>query len=117
MITKNEDGTADICLTDIPPEAVSASLRQKPTLKRLDVNYENISTQMKHVFIFLIRVYQIVFWPIRQLGLCKFEPHCSAYGIQAIQQHGAFRGSWLTIKRIARCNPFTCGGHDPVPLR
>jgi uncharacterized protein len=70
---------------------------------------------MKHLLIFAIRVYQFVFWPIRQLKLCKFEPHCSAYGLQAIQTHGAIKGSWLTIKRIARCNPFTCGGHDPVP--
>jgi len=46
---------------------------------------------------------------------CKFYPSCSEYTSQAITKYGVFKGSWLGLKRIIRCNPFSCGGHDPVP--
>ena len=46
---------------------------------------------------------------------CRFTPSCSAYAIEAIQAHGAFKGLGLAIWRILRCNPWTHGGHDPVP--
>jgi uncharacterized protein len=46
---------------------------------------------------------------------CRFYPSCSEYGVQAIQKYGIFKGSWLTIKRIGRCQPFHPGGYDPVP--
>jgi putative membrane protein insertion efficiency factor len=48
-------------------------------------------------------------------GQCRFEPTCSQYGLDAIRIHGPFYGSWLTFKRIARCQPFSRGGFDPVP--
>jgi putative membrane protein insertion efficiency factor len=47
---------------------------------------------------------------------CRFTPTCSAYSLQALQQHGAAAGSYLTLARIARCHPWCAGGHDPVPL-
>lgn len=48
---------------------------------------------------------------------CRFAPSCSEYAIDAIATHGAVRGSWLAVRRLARCQPFFTGGYDPVPLR
>ncbi|MEI6131600.1 MAG: membrane protein insertion efficiency factor YidD [Bacillota bacterium] len=46
---------------------------------------------------------------------CRFHPTCSSYAIEAYEKHGVFKGSYLTIYRILRCNPFGKGGFDPVP--
>ena len=62
----------------------------------------------------LLRFYQVAVSP--HLGRwCRFEPSCSEYARQAIEAHGAARGSWLAACRLARCHPFCKGGHDPVP--
>lgn len=64
----------------------------------------------------LIRLYQAILSPLMG-GQCRFHPTCSHYGLDAIRQWGPIRGSWLTIRRILRCNPFVTGGYDPVPLK
>jgi len=46
---------------------------------------------------------------------CRFHPSCSAYALEAVEQHGAFRGGWLAMRRLARCQPWGGGGIDPVP--
>jgi putative membrane protein insertion efficiency factor len=65
-------------------------------------------------FIGLIKVYQLVISPL--IGpSCRYTPTCSQYGIEALRKYGLIKGLWLTIKRIARCNPWGGHGHDPVP--
>ncbi len=46
---------------------------------------------------------------------CRFQPSCSRYALDALRKHGAFRGTWLAMQRIARCHPWGGAGHDPVP--
>jgi len=48
-------------------------------------------------------------------GQCRFSPSCSNYALDALRTHGAFRGGWLTIRRVARCHPWGGAGDDPVP--
>ncbi|MFC3997872.1 membrane protein insertion efficiency factor YidD [Nocardiopsis sediminis] len=63
-----------------------------------------------------IRGYQRFISPLFP-PVCRFYPSCSAYAVQALAVHGASRGLWLTVRRIARCHPFHPGGLDPVPPR
>jgi uncharacterized protein len=61
-----------------------------------------------------VQFYKIFFSPFLG-GACKFYPSCSNYAQEAIELYGARRGSWLALKRLGRCRPFTKGGFDPVP--
>lgn len=71
---------------------------------------------MSRVLIALIRLYQRFISPL--LGQhCRFHPSCSRYAVEAIQVHGAVKGSVLAVWRILRCQPFCKGGYDPVPPR
>jgi putative membrane protein insertion efficiency factor len=62
----------------------------------------------------LIRLYQEAISPWLP-PVCRYYPSCSAYGYDAIQTYGVWRGGWLTVRRLARCHPFQPGGYDPVP--
>lgn len=69
---------------------------------------------MKWFLIGFIKLWRVVISPLYG-NVCKYYPSCSAYGLEAVQVHGAARGSWLAIDRIVRCNPWSAGGYDPVP--
>ncbi|WP_081679456.1 membrane protein insertion efficiency factor YidD [Butyrivibrio sp. XPD2002] len=69
---------------------------------------------MKRVLIFLIKLYQKYVSPLKRTK-CPYIPTCSQYGLEAIEKHGALKGSLLAAWRILRCNPFSSGGYDPVP--
>jgi putative membrane protein insertion efficiency factor len=64
--------------------------------------------------VFLIRAYQMVLSPFVG-GACRFLPSCSAYAIEAVEVHGAWKGSLLAARRLARCHPLGKSGLDPVP--
>jgi putative membrane protein insertion efficiency factor len=66
------------------------------------------------IFIFIIRLYQFVLSPFL-MNSCRFTPTCSHYGLEAIQKHGAFKGAYLTMRRILKCHPWGGSGYDPVP--
>ena len=69
---------------------------------------------LKRILIGLIRLYQLAIssWTPSS---CRFAPSCSAYAIEAIEGHGALRGTWLAVRRIGRCHPWGGFGYDPVP--
>lgn len=69
---------------------------------------------MARIAMVLIRIYQRTFSVVLP-STCRFEPSCSQYGYEAFKVHGFFRGAYLTVRRIASCNPFHPGGYDPVP--
>ena len=69
---------------------------------------------MRNPALAAIKLYQLAVSPYLP-GLCRHTPSCSNYSYEAISKHGFLRGSWLTIKRLGRCNPFGSSGYDPVP--
>ena len=75
-----------------------------PALKRLP----------RLVLVYLVKGYQVSLSPLLPPS-CRYYPSCSAYAVEALERHGALRGSWLALRRILRCHPFRPGGFDPVP--
>ena len=70
---------------------------------------------MKKILIGMIKIYQKI--PGNFHNSCRHIPTCSNYGIEAINEYGSIKGSYLTIKRILRCNPLGTKGYDPVPKK
>lgn len=68
------------------------------------------------ILIFPIKIYQQLISPLFP-GACRFHPTCSQYSIEALENHGVFKGTLLSIKRIAKCHPWGGSGYDPVPKR
>ncbi len=71
---------------------------------------------MSRILLWVLRVYQYVLSPLVG-NQCRFAPTCSQFAIEAVERHGALRGAWLAVARLARCHPWHAGGIDPVPQR
>jgi len=71
---------------------------------------------VKHVLIALLRAYRALISPLYG-QVCRYHPSCSAYALESVTVHGSLRGSWLALRRLARCHPWAAGGYDPVPPR
>lgn len=71
---------------------------------------------VKKILIKMVRFYQKYLSPIKGYSSCKFYPTCSCYAVEAIERFGALKGTKMAIWRLLRCNPFSDGGYDPVPL-
>lgn len=83
-----------------------------PPLRSLKMNLANLP---RMTLLLLIKAYQKVVSPALPPNTCRFYPTCSHYGYQAVYRYGVFKGGWLAVKRIVRCNPFNEGGIDPIP--
>ena len=76
--------------------------------------YDFFCKGLAAIMIGLIKLYQMTLSPL--IGrACRYTPTCSNYGIEAIRKYGPFKGGWLTLKRVASCNPWGGSGYDPVP--
>ncbi len=82
-------------------------------MRRRDVN-TTLRELPRRILVAIVQGYRLLLSP--WLGSqCRFEPTCSAYALQALQEHGAAGGSYLAARRILRCHPWCAGGLDPVP--
>ena len=68
----------------------------------------------RRLALLLLRGYKRLISPLLP-PMCRFEPTCSVYTMQAVEKYGVLRGAWLGMKRLGRCHPFNPGGWDPVP--
>lgn len=73
-----------------------------------------LRSPVKYALIGFLHVYRLLVSPLYG-NVCRYWPSCSAYAVEAVQVHGAGKGSWLTVRRLVRCHPWARGGYDPVP--
>ena len=99
---------------DLQPEPGLASLQEAELGSSTQPPTPLLSRGLATLLLALIGFYRQWISPL--LGpRCRFIPSCSAYGLEAISRHGPWRGSWLTLRRLLRCHPFSACGCDPVP--
>lgn len=77
--------------------------------------FKYISKAINFILIGMIKFYKKYLSPMKRTCHCRYIPTCSQYAVEALQKYGPLKGSYLSIKRILRCNPFHEGGYDPVP--
>ena len=68
---------------------------------------------MKFLVLSFLRLYKTALSPFLPPA-CRFTPSCSTYAVEAVEKYGAIKGTWMSVKRILRCQPFSKGGYDPV---
>jgi uncharacterized protein len=71
---------------------------------------------LRWLLIGFLRAYRLLVSPLYG-QVCRYHPSCSAYALEAVTVRGSIIGSWLTVRRLARCHPWASGGYDPVPTR
>jgi putative membrane protein insertion efficiency factor len=71
---------------------------------------------VKYLLIGFIKAWRALISPLYG-QVCRYHPTCSAYALTAVTEYGAVKGTWLSLRRIARCHPWAAGGYDPVPSR
>jgi len=71
---------------------------------------------VKYLLIGILKLYRLLISPLYG-QVCRYYPTCSAYALEAVQVHGSVKGSWLAVRRVARCHPWAAGGVDKVPPR
>ena len=94
------------------------TLRQSSAMRETDspaLRFPRLTEWPARGLVRLISVYKHLISPMFA-GSCRFVPSCSAYATEALHRYGAVKGSWLAVRRIARCHPFSSGGLDQVPL-
>jgi putative membrane protein insertion efficiency factor len=105
--------STEIHLDDIEPaEHEEHTHTAEPLLRDLPLH---IKTLPRIPLLALIRLYQLTISRLLPANTCRFYPSCSHYGYQAIYKYGLFKGGFMAIWRVLRCNPFNPGGYDPIP--
>lgn len=89
--------------------------RDGVTLNWMRIIFRTMSNVLKKFLISGIKFYRIYLSPLKKYNHCRYIPTCSQYAVEAIEKYGPFKGTFLALKRILRCNPFSKGGSDPVP--
>ncbi len=92
----------------------SAAPRRRSAVRRLLAAGRFLVRLPSLLLVALFRVWQLLVSPTYG-DVCRFYPSCSAYGVESVRTHGALRGGWLAVRRVARCHPWNPGGVDPVP--
>lgn len=94
--------------------------RRPPSSRKPSISPSTAELQQSgavaRALIALIRAYRLVLAPALPLT-CRFAPSCSAFAAEALDRHGAVRGTIIALRRLARCHPWHLGGYDPVPAR
>ncbi len=76
-----------------------------------------MSKWLRQLFVLPIRLYRLFLSPLLGPSKCRFHPTCSQYAIEAIEEWGILKGTWMAVRRISRCHPWGGFGFDPVPKR